>query len=413
MPRRSGLTLTGRAVDGLSVEDGDRIFWDRELAGFGVRVYPSGRKVYVVQSRARGGPRRVTLGTHGELTATQARLRAAQVIDRIKGGGEPIPPPAQAGATVADLAERYLSAHVAQNCNAHTAGIYRGSLENHILPALGMMPLAAVETAHVAALHYRLRETPRAANRALSVLSKMFSLASAWGLVADGTNPCKGVRKYKEKKRERFLTRDEYRSLGQALAEAEMEAEAGIEGAVSLYAIAALRLLMLTGCRLNEILTLRWDDIDRTAGEFRLRDGKTGARMVPLTPTAETVLAGIEQVPNNPWVIVGKQPGTHLPSITADWYRLRSRAGLDDVRIHDLRHSYASRALAAGESLSMIGKLLGHADIQSTARYAHLARETERLSAARVGGSIGADIGAAGTAAGSAAGTAGKDGPLS
>ena len=291
---------------------------------------------------------------------------------------------------MADLAARYLSAHVAQNCNAHTAGIYRGSLENHILPALGMMPLAAVETAHVAALHYRLRARPRAANRALSVLSKMFSLAAAWGLVADGTNPCKGVRKYREKKRERFLTREEYRRLGQALAEAE--AEAGVDGAVSPYAIAALRLLMLTGCRLNEILTLRWDDIDRTAGEFRLRDGKTGARMVPLTPTAETVLAGIERVPRNPWVIAGKQPGTHLSTITQDWYRLRARAGLDDVRIHDLRHSYASRALAAGESLSMIGKLLGHADIQSTARYAHLARETERLSAARVGGSIGASV---------------------
>ncbi|MDD9993524.1 MAG: site-specific integrase [Rhodospirillales bacterium] len=393
MPRRSTLVLSGREVDRLAVAGRDRIFWDRELAGFGVRVYPSGRKVYVVQSRARGGPKRVTLGTHGELTATQARLRAGQVIDRIKGGGDPIPPPARAGATIADLAERYLSAHVAQNCNAHTAGIYRGSLENHILPALGMMPLAMVETAHVAALHYRLRETPRAANRALSVLSKMFSLAAAWGLVPDGANPCRGVRKYKEKKRERFLTRDEYRRLGMALAQAEAEAEAGVEGAVSPYAVAALRLLMLTGCRLNEILTLRWDDIDRTAGEFRLRDGKTGARMVPLTPTAERVLAGIARLPHNPWVIVGKKPGTHLATITADWYRLRSRAGLDDVRIHDLRHSYASRALAAGESLSMIGKLLGHADIQSTARYAHLARETERISAARVGGSIGADIG--------------------
>ena len=193
-----------------------------------------------------------------------------------------------------------MSAHVAQNCNAHTAGIYRGSLENHILPALGMMPLGLVERAHVSALHYRLRETPRAANRALAVLSKMFSLAAAWGLVPDGTNPCRAVRKYKERKRERFLSREEYRRLGQALAEAEAEATAGREGAVSPYAIAALRLLMLTGCRLNEILTLRWDDVDRTAGEFRLRDGKTGTRMVPLTPTAEAVLAGIRRVPTTP-----------------------------------------------------------------------------------------------------------------
>ena len=402
MPRRSTLTLSGRAVDALAVSERDVIVWDRALAGFGVRVYPSGRKVYVVQSRAGGGPRRVTLGTHGEITATQARKRAAQVIDRIKRGEEPAAPLPQAGTTVADLAERYMSAHVAQNCNAHTAGIYRGSLANHILPALGMMPLSLVERAHVSALHYRLRETPRAANRALAVLSKMFSLAAAWGLVPDGTNPCRAVRKYKERKRERFLSRDEYRRLGQALAEADAEATAEREGAVSPYAIAALRLLMLTGCRLNEILTLRWDDVDRTAGEFRLRDGKTGTRMVPLTPTAEAVLAGIRRMPINPWVIVGKQPGAHLPTITAEWYRLRARAGLDDVRIHDLRHSYASRALAAGESLSMIGKLLGHADIQSTARYAHLARETERVSAARVGASIGADI--------APAAGAGKDG---
>ena len=173
MPRRSTVTLSGRAVDALSVSERDVIVWDRDLAGFGVRVYPTGRKVYVVQSRAGGRPRRVTLGTHGEITATQARKRAAQVIDRIKRGEEPSVPPPHAGtATVADLAERYMSAHVAQNCNAHTAGIYRGSLENHILPALGMMPLGMVERAHVSALHYRLRETPRAANRALSVLSK-------------------------------------------------------------------------------------------------------------------------------------------------------------------------------------------------------------------------------------------------
>ena len=325
MPRRSTLVLSGRAVDSLSVEESDRIFWDRELAGFGVRVYPSGRKVYVVQSRARGGPKRVTLGTHGELTATQARKRAAQVIDRIKGGGDPIPPPAQAGATIADLAERYLSAHVAQNCNAHTAGIYRGSLENHILPALGMMPLAMVETAHVAALHYRLRETPRAANRALSVLSKMFSLAAAWGLVPDGTNPCRGVRKYKEKKRERFLTRDEYRRLGMALVQAEAEAEAGIEGAVSPYAIAALRLLMLTGCRLNEILTLRWDDIDRTAGEFgcatarparawcrsrpRQRPCWQASSVCPTTPGSSSASSPIPTSPPSPQTGIGSGRG--------------------------------------------------------------------------------------------------------
>ena len=396
MPRRSTLTLSGRAVDGLVASAKDVIVWDRELAGFGVRVYPSGRKVYVVQSRAGGAPRRVTLGTHGEITTTQARLRAAQVIDRIKRGEEPEPPPAEAGMTIADLAGRYMSAHVAQNCNAHTAGIYRGSLENHILPALGMMPLAMVETAHVARLHYRLRATPRAANRALAVLSKMFTLAAAWGLVADGSNPCRGVRKYKETKRERFLTRDEYRRLGTVLAEADAEAAAGVEGAVSPYAIAALRLLMLTGCRLNEILTLRWDDVDRTAGEFRLRDGKTGARMVPSPPPQRRCWPASRAFLTTPGSSSASAPAPASPPSPKSGTASAPAQVLDDVRIHDLRHSYASRALAAGESLSMIGKLLGHTDIQSTARYAHLARETERASAARVGASIGADIRAEG-----------------
>ena len=384
MPNK--LSICAGVVDGLRAADRDTIFWDRALAGFGVRVYPSGRKVYVVQTRAGGAPRRVTIGVHGALDAERARKRAEAVIDIIKAGGDPAAP--AGGLTLADLAERYMTGHVAANCNAHTAGIYRGSLDNHILPALGAMPLASVGREEVAALHHRLRDRPRAANRALAILAKMFSLAEDWGMAQEGDNPCRGVRKYRERRRARFLAPGEYRRLGAVLA----EAEAG--GWASASAVAALRLLMLTGCRRGEILTLRWDDVDRAAGEFRLRDGKTGGRMVPLTPTAEAVLAGIPRLPGDPWVIAGKAPGTRLVSLTAEWYRIRARAGLGDVRIHDLRHSYATRALSSGESLTMIGRLLGHADIASTLRYAHLAQGAERESAARVGHSIGADIGA-------------------
>ena len=239
-----------------------------DMLGFGVRVYPSRRKICVVQSRGPGGPKRVMLGRHGELAADHARKRAAGVIDRIKQGKDPVPAPA---ITLADLAERYMHAHVAVNCNAHTAGIYRGSLDNHILPALGAMALQEVGREQIAALHYELRNTPRAANRVLMILSKMFVLAEAWGLVAAGGNPCRHVVRYKRRKRERFLTEEEYRRLGRELAALEAE------GRVPAPAAAALRLLMLTGCRLNEILTLRWDDVDHTAGELRLRDGKTGS----------------------------------------------------------------------------------------------------------------------------------------
>ena len=206
MPRRAELTISKRTVDGLSVEARDAVFWDRELAGFGVRVYPSGRKIYVVQSRGPGGSKRITLGRHGELTVEQARKQAVAVIDRIKRGENPVAAPPEPAFTVADLAERYMEAHVAVNCNAHTQGIYRGSLDNHILPALGKMPIASVGRSEAAALHYELRNTPRAANRALMVLSKMFSLAEDWGLAPAGGNPCRFVRKYKEGMRERFLT---------------------------------------------------------------------------------------------------------------------------------------------------------------------------------------------------------------
>ena len=386
MTGRTDLTISKRTVDALSVEGKDAVFWDRDLPGFGVRVYPSGRKVYVVQSRGPGGPRRLTLGRHGELTAEKARRRAADVIDRIKRGEDPVPPEPEPVLTVAGLAERYMEAHVTVNCNAHTAWIYQGSLRNHILPALGTMPIDKVGRTEAAALHYGLRDTPRAANRALMVLSKMFRLAEDWGLTPAGNNPCRFVLKYKEGKRERFLTPEEYRRVGRELCALELEGE------LRARAAAALRLLMLTGCRLREILTLRWDDVGRRAGELRLRDAKTGARMVPLTPTAAKVLDGIVRVPGNPWVFPGAKPDSHLSQLSRCWQRVRERAGLEDVRIHDLRHSFASRALALGEGLTMIGSLLGHTDVGSTARYAHLARDTEKMSAAKVGGSIEADI---------------------
>ena len=201
MPKRNDLTISKRTVDGLSAAE-DAVFWDHDLPGFWVRVYPTRRKVYVVQSRGPGGPKRVTLGRHGEISAEQARGKAAGVIDRIKRGHDPVPPPPAPGLTVADLAERYMEGHVAVNCNAHTAGIYRGSLDNHILPALGKLAIGAVGREHAAALHYGLRDTPRAANRALMVLTKMFSLAEAWGLAPEGSNPCRFVVKYREHPRE-------------------------------------------------------------------------------------------------------------------------------------------------------------------------------------------------------------------
>ena len=388
MARLEYRSISKRTVDGLAVGDRDAVFWDRELSGFGVRVYPSGAKVYVVQTRALGKSKRVTLGRHGVISADQARRKAAMIIARIKAGEDLSPPSSVTVAklTVADLAERYLKEHAEVHCKPRTKEAYRWLVTKFVLPELGKLAICEVEREHIAALHYRHRETPYQANRILEVARKMFGLAEAWGLRRDGGNPCRFVQKYKEQKRERFLSDHEFRRLGRVLAEVEAD------GSETLAAVTAVRLLMLTGCRLNEIQTLRWEDVDLAAGELRLRDSKTGARMVPLSKAATAVLATLPHDPNNPWVIAGRKPGAHLTDLQHPWRRIRARAELDDVRIHDLRHSFASRALALGESLPMIGKLLGHTQVQTTARYAHLANESVKVSGSRIADSISADI---------------------
>ena len=386
MPKRSALRITKRTVDALTVDTKDTLFWDRDLAGFGVRVHATDRKLYVVQSRGPTGLKRVTLGHHGELATDEARKQAAVVIDRIKRGEDPMPAPPAPEPTVGDLAERFMRVHVKVNCKPSTAATYRGHLDCHILPTLGERALGAVERGEVAALHHRLRNIPPTANAVVRTISTMFHLAEAWELVPPGRNPCRSVRRYKEHARERFLTPEEYRRLGRVLVEAERD------GSVWPPATAAIRLLVLTGCRHSEIVSLRWDDVDRTSGELRLRDAKAGPRMVPLTEPVSAVLAGIRREHGNPWVIVGQKSGTRLSGLRNYWHSIREKAGLDDVRLHDCRHSYASRALALGEGLPTIGKLLGHRKIATTARYAHLMRDAEKVAATRVGDSIGAHL---------------------
>ena len=381
-------TLSNRAVGKLAVEK-DTVFWDRELTGFGVRVYPTGARVYIAQARGPEGPKRVAVGRHGVIHAEQARQRAALIISRIKAGETPVPEPMKpvGGPSVAEVAARYLTEYVSVRCKPSTAAATRSVLEKHVTPALGKLPLAAVERAQVVELHQRLYETPAVANMAVGTLSSMYRLACEWGLVPDGVpNPCRSIVKYPGRKRERFLTDEEFIRLGEVLDEVEER------GGASAPAVAAIRLLALTGCRRNEILSLRWEDVALDENELRLPDTKTGARAVPLPPPAVELLAGLPREPGNPWVIPGRKPGTHLRQLDDAWKIIRARAGLEGVRIHDLRHSYASRALALGESLTMIGRLLGHRQIETTARYAHLARDSAQEAAERVAVSIAEDV---------------------
>jgi len=381
-------TLSNRAVGKLAVEK-DTVFWDGELKGFGVRVYPTGSKVYIAQARGPEGPKRVAVGRHGVINADEARKRAAHIIARVKAGEEAIPKPMKpvGGPTVAELCARYLTEYVSVRCKPGTAALYRSVIDRHVLPALGRAPLAALSRAQVAEFHQGLYETPAVANMALRILSSMHRLAAGWGMVPEGaSNPCRALVKYPERRRERFLTDSEFTRLGEALDEAEAR------GGASASAVAAIRLLALTGCRRSEILGLRWEDVALEAGELRLPDTKTGARTVALPPQAVEILAGLLGAHDGPWVIPGRKPGTRLANVDEAWRTIRERAGLGDVRIHDLRHSYASRALALGEALPVIGKLLGHSRLETTARYAHLARDSAQEAADRVAESIATDV---------------------
>ena len=385
MARLERKSLSNRVVGGLRAGDRDVIYWDRELRGFGVRVYPNGVKTYLVQARGPRGSKRMTVGRHGTISADEARRLGTGLLARIRAGEEP-GAGAGTGPTVADLAERYLREHVEVRCKPATVTGYRQVIGKHILPPLGKVALSALDREQVAELHYRLRKTPVAANDAVGTLSRMLNWAEAWGLVPAGSNPCGFVTRYRTRRPERFLTEEEFRRLGQALDDLEAEGRLGV------HAAAAIRLLMLTGCRSGEVLGLRWEDVALERNEVRLRESKTGPRVVPLSPAAARVLAGVPRLAGNPWVIAGRKPGERLMQLAYYWYSVRERAGLDDVRLHDLRHSFASRALALGEDLAMIGKLLGHQKIQTTARYAHLARDSVKEAATLVADSIAGDI---------------------
>ena len=390
MARFKTKTISKRTVDALKV-DKDTLFWDSELAGFGVRVHPTGRKVYVVQTRADGkAAKRVTVGRHGVITAEEARRRAALIISRIKAGQEPIAEPMAVklaeGPTVGELAERYLEEHVAVRCKPKTEAMYRLVVAKHILPRFGKRPALAIGHKEVTELHHGLSAKPVMANHVIDLLSRIYNLAEDRGHIPEMSNPCRLVAKNRERKRERFLTEGEFRRLGRVLDEAET-----CKG-VSVHAVAAIRLLLLTGCRKGEILNVRWDQVDLEAGELRLPDTKTGPRTITLSPEAVLVLSRIPRLPDSPFVIPGKIKGKPMRNLNDPWDIVCERAGLDDMRLHDCRHSYASRALALGESLPTIGRLLGHTQVETTARYAHLAQDSVRGSAVRVADSIAVDI---------------------
>lgn len=255
-----------------------------------------------------------------------------------------------------------------------------------VLPALGKRKVVSISTKDVADLHHELRSKPFQANRLLALLSKMLNLAEAWGLRPLHSNPCSHVERYREPKRERFLSPAELTKLGEALAEVEDN------GSEDPAAILAIRLLLLTGARRNEILTLRWEHVDLDNGLLKLPDSKTGPKSVPLGPAAVALLAALPRVEANPYVAPGRRSGDRFKGLHRPWARIRERAGLPDLRLHDIRHSFVAVGIAANLGLPVLGSILGHKHPATTARYAHLADDPRRAAASRISQEIAANL---------------------
>ena len=379
------MNITKRTVDQIQPGERDTFAWDSKVKGFGVRCRPSGAKFYILKTRVGGRQRWLTIGRHDSpWTAEQARSEALRLLGQIADGKDPAAERdnKKTAVSIKELGERFLADYAAHHVKPKTAKDYQHLVNKLIVPALGHHKITDLARADVSAFHHEHRDTRYLANRALAVLRKMLNLAEEWGLRDDNTNPCRHVKKYSEKPRERYLTETELQRLGEALAKAE---ETDSE---SLFFIAAIRLLILTGARREEIVALRWEHVDFERGVLRLPDAKTGKREIVLNDAALDVLRKIPRVVDNPHVIVGGRDGQHLVNMKGPWGRIRLEAGLDGLRIHDLRHSFASVAAGKGESLPVIGKLLGHTQAQTTARYAHLQMDPLRSASNAIGASI-------------------------
>jgi len=383
--------LTEDFVSALPANGKDRIVFDITLPSFGIRVTAAGKKLFIARAKFDDTRRYVALGDFPRTKVAKARNDARRVLDAIREGRDPLLDRAArvmaAKAktwTVADLGERWMAEIVTPKRKPRTASDYRRILDQKILPTFGDTTVAGVVWADVNKWHSKMKDTPRRANYALAVFKALLNYGEKVGLRAPHTNPCTKIEMFREGRRERFLSQAEMAKAAQAITSAELD---GINGP---HASAGLRLAMFTGARSGELLASKWSDIDWERRFIRLMDSKTNdARTIHLNDAAVEILKTLPRV--GPYIVAGAVKGEAYRSLTRAWVKCRGRAGLDDVRLHDLRHSYASLAASKGISLQMIGMLLGHKVPATTARYAHLARD----AAAGVNDQLGAAMTAA------------------
>lgn len=353
-----------RSVDAL--EPGKEL-WDVELKGFGVRARGSS-KTFVLMCRADGRQRRLTIGRYGVLTSDEARKEAKRLLGRVASGKDPAGE-RKRGLTLGEVADCFVELHVEKKLKPRTIKEYRRLIDKRIKPKLGRLLIEKVERSNVNDLHQSLASIPRDANFTLAVASKLMSWAEKQGYRPDGSNPCRHVEHFPEKKRERFLSLEEVARLHAAMADDRS------------IATSALKLALLTGARHSEMLALEWAMVRFDRGVLALPDSKTGKKDIYLSKPAVELLESLPRTDERVFPVA---------SLRGAWERVRAAAGLgDEVRIHDLRHTFASTAVAAGMSLPKIGKLLGHMTPQTTARYAHLDRSALQDDVEKIGELLG------------------------
>jgi integrase len=401
----SSSKITKRTVDDLECPPGkDRIFlWDDSLSGFGVAAFPSrkgkkGKKVYVVQYRQDGRSRRSKIGEHGRLTPDEARSMAKKALGAVEGGADLIAERKKSRdvRSFREVGDDFLVRHAEAKRKPRTAEEYRRVLKLHVYPAIGSTRIVDVTHAAVARMHSSLAATPALANKAVAIISSVWRWASRHDGVSKHANPAEGIERYPEERRERFLTPEELGRLGDTLRDAET---VGLPGSgpkamsenrrfvLNPHAVAAIRLLILTGARLREILDLEWTQVDIERGMLFLPTSKTGRKTVYLAAAALAVLDALPRVKGNPHVIASLN-GTARSDLKRPWASVSAAAGLPGLRLHDLRHSFASIGAGASLGLPIIGKLLGHSQPATTARYAHLDADPMRKAANAIGATI-------------------------
>lgn len=378
--------------------------WDTSCPGFYARHrgHEGSRWRYFLRYRRAGRIRHHAIAEDGAAVAVEACERlgltlgatwmpeaARKEAERVRGiVRHGLDPDASRGVpTLRAFAVRFMAEHMALR-KARTVEEYQGLMDRHLLPALGDFRLDRLDQAAVVRLARGLKAHPVTANRALAVLSSMYGRAAAWGLVPAGANPTRGVPRFREARRERFLSAEELGRLGAALRELEAE------GAVSRHALAAVRLLLFTGARPSEVTGLRWEHVDLGRGVLNLPDSKTGQKVLYLNPPAAAILAELPRIEGDPRVFVPHKRAAVEADLESVWRRLRKRAALEGVRLYDAaRHGFASMAVAGGASLYLVGGLLGHRKVTTTQRYAHLSADPLRAVNDNVGARLSAALG--------------------